>query len=71
MQALVDAMKNGVLKASPALLITNNRSSRASLRAMGEGMPCRVLNSVSHPDPDALDQAMLDSLRGNNDQSDK
>lgn len=63
MQALVDATKSGVLKAHPAILITNNRNSQAGLRAESEGIPFRVLNSVSHPDPDSLDQAMLDSLR--------
>jgi phosphoribosylglycinamide formyltransferase-1 len=63
MQALVDATKSGVLKAHPAILITNNRNSQASLRAESEGVPFRVLNSISHPDPDSLDQAMLDSLR--------
>jgi len=63
MQAIIDAIKGGVLAATPALVISNNRNSQATLRASRENIPFRVLNSVSHPDPEALDQAMLDALR--------
>jgi phosphoribosylglycinamide formyltransferase-1 len=62
MQAILDAIKNGVLTAQPALLISNNRHSQATARAAQEGMPFQVLNGVTHPDPDALDQAMLAAL---------
>jgi len=63
MQALIDATKRGELDARPALLISNNRNSQATVRAQQEGMPFLVMNSVTHPDFDALDQAMLDALR--------
>lgn len=63
MQALIDATKRGELDARPALLISNNRNSQATVRAQQEGMPFLVMNSVTHPDFEALDQAMLDALR--------
>ena len=63
MQALIDATKRGALDARPVLLISNNRNSQATVRAQQEGMPFLVMNSVTHPDFDALDQAMLDALR--------
>jgi phosphoribosylglycinamide formyltransferase-1 len=63
MQAIIDATKSGVLKAHPALLISNNRNSQATVRAQQEGMPFLVMNSVTHPDFETLDQAMLDALR--------
>jgi len=63
MQAIIDATKRGALQSRPALLISNNRNSQATVRAQQEGMPFLVINSVTHPDPDELDQAMLDALR--------
>jgi phosphoribosylglycinamide formyltransferase-1 len=63
MQALIDATKRGELDARPALLISNNRNSQATVRAQQEGMPFLVMNSATHPDFEALDQAMLDALR--------
>lgn len=63
MQALIDATKRGELDARPVLLISNNRSSQATVRAQQEGIPFLVMNSVTHPEFEALDQAMLDALR--------
>jgi phosphoribosylglycinamide formyltransferase-1 len=63
MQAIIDAAKSGVLKARPALLISNNRNSQATARARLEHIPFRVMNSITHPDPGALDEAMLAALR--------
>lgn len=63
MQALIDATKRGELDAQPALLISNNRNSQATVRAQQEGIPFLVMNSVTHPEFEALDQAMLDALR--------
>lgn len=62
MQAIIDATKSGALSSHPALLISNNRNSQATARAQSEGMPFVVLNSVTHPDPDELDRAMLAGL---------
>jgi folate-dependent phosphoribosylglycinamide formyltransferase PurN len=55
MQAILDGIRSGVLAAEPAVLISNNRSSRAQK----EGMPFYVLNAVAHPEADALDRAVL------------
>lgn len=62
MQAILDAVKRGELPAKPVLLISNNRKSQATLRAGTEGMPFRVLNATTHPDPDDLDREMLEEL---------
>jgi phosphoribosylglycinamide formyltransferase 1 len=63
MQAIIDATKAGALNARPALLVSNNRNSQATVRARQEGMPFLVLNSVTHPDSEELDRAMLSALR--------
>lgn len=63
MQAIIDATKSGVLNSRPALLISNNRNSQATVRAQQEGMPFRVINDATHPDPEARDFAMLHALR--------
>lgn len=63
MQAIIDATKSGALDSRPALLISNNRNSQATVRAQQEGMPFRVINDTTHPDPEARDFAMLHALR--------
>jgi len=63
MQAVLDAIREGVLRAHPAVLVCNNRNAEATLRAAQQNVPVDVLNSVTHPDPGALDEAILDALR--------
>ena len=63
MQAILDACSTGALQATPALLICNNPGATATVRAARAGMPSKILNSKSHPDPSALDAAMLAALR--------
>jgi phosphoribosylglycinamide formyltransferase-1 len=63
MQAVVAACRAGVLAANPAVLVSNNRQAEAVARAEQQSIPAYVLNVVTHPDPEALDQAMLDVLR--------
>lgn len=63
MQAVLDAIRAGVLRAHPAVLVCNNRQAEAVLRAGQQPMPAYVLNSVTHPDPHALDEAILEALR--------
>lgn len=63
MQAVVDACRTGALVARPAVLTCNNRSAEAVSRAAQKGIPAYVLNSVTHPDPDLLDRAMLEALQ--------
>lgn len=62
MQAIIEACKSGALQAAPALVISNNADSGALARAGREGIPCRHLSAKTHPDPGALDQAILDAL---------
>lgn len=63
MQAILDGCRDGAINATPSLLICNNRNAPALDRASKSGMPSCVLNSKSHPEADALDQAMLDALQ--------
>ena len=63
MQAILDGCRDGTILATPGLLICNNRNAQAIERAQPAGMPVSVLNGKTHPDPEALDQAMLDALQ--------
>lgn len=65
MQAVVDACQAGALAAKPAVLVCNNRTAEVVTRAEQQGIPTYVLNAVTHPDADALDQAMLTALQRN------
>jgi len=62
MQAIIDACKAGRLSAVPVVVISNNGESRALERARNEGIPSYYLSGKTHPDPDSLDQAILDVL---------
>ncbi len=62
MQAIIDACKVGDLQASPVLLISNNRDSGALVRAKEEGIPYCCINGKTHPNPEELDQAILDVM---------
>ena len=63
MQAVLDACDAGRLSAHPSVLVTNNRKAEAIERAKLAGIAVHVINSVTHPDPDELDQAICDALR--------
>lgn len=62
MQAVIDACKDGMLNANPAIVISNNGDAGAVERAENEKIPYYVFNSKTHPSPDDLDKAMLDAL---------
>ena len=62
MQAIIEACKSGALQATPAVVISNNGESGALARAAKEGIPRCHLSSQSHPTPESLDQAILDTL---------
>jgi len=62
MQAIIDACKAGRLSAVPVVVISNNGESRALERARNEAIPSYYLSGKTHPDPDGLDQAILDVL---------
>ena len=62
MQAIIDAAKTGTLHANPVVVISNNSDSTALERARKEGIPAFYLSAKTHPEPDRLDQAILDTL---------
>jgi phosphoribosylglycinamide formyltransferase-1 len=62
-QAILDACASGRLAARVALLLSNNSGSGAAQRARQAGVPFRHLSGATHPDPDALDRAVLEALR--------
>ena len=47
-------------------MISNNSDSTALERAKKEGVPGFYLSRKTHPDPDTLDQAILDTLTAHN-----
>jgi phosphoribosylglycinamide formyltransferase-1 len=62
LQAVLDAVADGRLRATVAVVISNNRESGALRRACAAGVPTVHLSSATHPDADQLDQAVLDTL---------
>lgn len=62
LQAVIDALASGILKATVALVISNNSTSHALTRARDAGVATLHLSSTTHPDPDALDAAMADAM---------
>lgn len=62
-QAVLDACRAGTLTAQPAVLICNNRQAEVVSRTEPQGIPVHVLNAVTHPEPEALDAAMLAALK--------
>ena len=50
----------------PVVIISNNSDSGAIARAKQEGIPFYHLSHITHPQPEALDQAILDTLRKHN-----
>ncbi len=63
MQAIIDACKAGRLSARPCVVISNTSDSMAVQRAKTEGIPAYHLSLQTHPDPAALDRAILDVLK--------
>lgn len=55
MQAIIDAIKQGVLPAEVVVVISNNAGSMAATRAATEGITFRHLSGVTHPAPEDLD----------------
>ena len=62
MQAIVDACREGRLRAEPVAVIGNNSRSQALERARREGIPAFHLSSRTHPDPEKLDAAIASVL---------
>lgn len=64
MQAVLDACASGRLRATPGVVISNNRDAEALHRAAQAGLPHYHLSGATHPLPAALDAAILDALVG-------
>jgi phosphoribosylglycinamide formyltransferase-1 len=62
MQAVIDACKEGLIKARLAAVISNNSDSGALARARQEGIPYYHLSTKTHPVPEQLDAAILEAL---------
>lgn len=65
MQSIIDACESGQLSATPVIVISNNQDSEALQRGQRHGLASLYLSSVTHPDPDELDQALCESLQSN------
>jgi phosphoribosylglycinamide formyltransferase-1 len=63
-QAVIDACAAGRIDGSVALVVSNNAGAPVLGRAAAAEIPWRHLSSKTHPDPQALEQAMLAQLRG-------
>lgn len=63
LQAILDAIDNGAVPAVASVVISNNSEATALTRATAKGIPARHLSTKTHPDPDALDQAILTALQ--------
>ena len=62
MQAIINACRQGDLKAETSVVISNNSGSGAIKRAKREGIPYRHLSNVTHPQPEELDRAIKEAL---------
>lgn len=60
--AIVAACQSGAVAAQPVIVIGNNSDAYALERARRAGIPTSHLSSRTHPDPDALDRAIADTL---------
>jgi len=63
MQAVFDACKNGDLRARPCVVISNNSQAEALQRAKRAGVPYYHLSTKTHLTPEALDEAILQTLQ--------
>lgn len=59
MQAIIDRCKSGEVRATPAVVISNNSRSGAMERARNEGIPAFHISGATHPDED---EAIVDVL---------
>ncbi len=62
MQAVIDACRAGRLNAEPRVVISNNSRSMALRRAADAGIPRYHVSTVTHPDDDDRDRAIVDIL---------
>jgi phosphoribosylglycinamide formyltransferase 1 len=65
-QAVIDACKSGLLQAVVTVVISNNSNSGAITLAKKERIQCYHLSQATHPLPESLDQAILETLQKHN-----
>lgn len=62
LQAVLDACRTGRIDGTVCVLICNNAGAAALARARRGGVPAVHLSGRTHPDPEALDTAIRDTL---------
>ena len=62
LQAVLDAIDTGLLKARVSIVISNNSGSGALLRAASAGIPTAHISGATHPDDTTRDKAIHDAL---------
>jgi phosphoribosylglycinamide formyltransferase-1 len=63
LQAIIDAVERGELKAEIRVVISNQMSARGLKRARRHGIPAEVVDHRSFPSRDEFDRALVASLR--------
>lgn len=63
MQAVIEACSDGLLKARPCVVISNNSDSEALAKAKHEGIPAYHRSTKTHPDLVQLDLEILQLLQ--------
>jgi len=62
-QAILDAIHAGRLDATACVVVSNNSGAKVLQRAREAGVDAVHLSNRTHPDPDALDAAMVAALQ--------
>ena len=62
-QAVIDACAAGRIDGEVVLIVANYAGAAVRERAAAAGIPWRHLSARTDPDPQALEQAMIDALR--------
>ena len=62
MQAIIDACAQGRIHAEVSVVISNNSRAGALARARTHGIAVTHLSGVTHPAPDDLDRAIMETL---------
>ena len=62
MQALIDACHSGRLRATPVVVVSNNKESGALARARKANILAFHLSGATHPDPAVLDREIAETL---------
>jgi phosphoribosylglycinamide formyltransferase-1 len=62
LQAVIDACEAGQIKATPAVVISNNSKSGAARRAANHSIPFYHLSGKTHPVPEDLDRSICQAL---------